>query len=81
MFLDELEGDEEKYSSFFRKSRNMTELSSKKRERHAKSHENFVDEPESGKEIRLNPIMKDFIINGYVDGYNTQYGKRKRRKQ
>jgi hypothetical protein len=65
----------------------MTELSSKKRERHVaqilttKSRAKSVDEPESGEEIRLNPIMKDLIINGYADGYNTQDGERKRKKQ
>jgi hypothetical protein len=25
--------------------------------------------------------MKDFIINGYADGYTTQDGERKRKKQ
>ena len=65
----------------------MTELSNKKRERHAaqilttKSHEKYVDDPRLGEEIRLNPIMKDLIINGYVDGYNIQVGVRKRKKQ
>jgi hypothetical protein len=64
----------------------MTELSSKKRERHVaqilttKSHAKSVDEPGSGEEIRLNPIMKDLIINGYADGYNTQAGVEKKEK-
>jgi hypothetical protein len=55
-----------------RNSNNMTKLSSKKRERQAaqllatKSREKSADEPGSGEEIRLNPIMKDLIINGYA---------------
>jgi hypothetical protein len=65
---------------------NMTKLSSKKRERHVaqllttKSRAKSVDEPGSGEEIRLNPIMKDLIINGYADGHYTQAGERKRKK-
>ena len=65
----------------------MTKLSSKKRERHStqlltsKSRTKSIDEPESGKEIRLNPIMKDLIINAYADGFYTQAGERKRKKQ
>jgi hypothetical protein len=65
----------------------MTELSNKKRERHTaqilttKSRTKSVDELESGEGIRLNPIMKDLIINGYADGYNTQAGESKRKKQ
>jgi hypothetical protein len=90
MFPDKPEEAEEKDSTVFNKSgssKNMTELSNKKRERHAaqilttKSHAKSVDEPRLGEEIRLNPIMKDLIINGYVDGSNTQVGVSKRKKQ
>jgi hypothetical protein len=40
-------------------------------------HTKYADESGSGEEIILNPIMKDFIINGYVDRYHMQYGKSK----
>jgi hypothetical protein len=68
-------------------SNGMTKLLIKKKERHAvqilatKFHTKSADEPESSEEIRLNPIMKDLIINGYVDGYYMQVGKSKRNKQ
>jgi hypothetical protein len=58
----------------FNKSGIMTELSSKRRERHVahiltkKSRTKSVYETESREEIRLNPIIKYLIINGYVDG-------------
>jgi hypothetical protein len=90
MFPDKPEEAEEKYSAGFSKSgssKNMTELSNKKIERHAaqilttKSHEKYVDEPRLDEEIRMNPIMKDLIINRYVDEYNTQVGVSKRKKQ
>ena len=90
MFPEKPKGFEEKDSTFLIKSgnsKNMIELSNKKRERHAaqilttKSHAKSVDEPRLGEEIRLNPIMKDLIINGYADGYNTQAGVSKRKKQ
>jgi hypothetical protein len=77
-----------KIQRFFSKpgnSNNMTKLSSKKRERQAaqllaiKSREKSADEPGSSEEIRLNPIMKDLIINGYAYGHYTQAGERKRK--
>jgi hypothetical protein len=61
----------------------MTKLQMKKKERlvvrilATKFHTKFADEPGSGEEIRLNPIMKDLIINGN----HMQYGKSKRRKR
>jgi hypothetical protein len=87
MFHHKPEGDKEKYSTIFRKSGNMTRLSSKRRKRHdaqiltTKYCAKSIGELESGEEIRLNPIMKDLIINGYEDGYNTQTGRKKRKKQ
>jgi hypothetical protein len=90
MFPEKPKGVKEKDSTIFSKegsSKNMIGLSNKKRGRHVaqilttKSHAKSADEPRLGKEIRLNPIMKDLIINGYEDAYNTQYGVRKRRKQ
>jgi len=65
----------------------MIELSNKKRERHVarilttKSRAKSIDETKSSEEIRLNPIMKDLIINVYVDRYNTQDCVSKRKKQ
>jgi hypothetical protein len=65
----------------------MTKLSNKKRERDTaqilttKSRAKYVDGIGSGEEIRLNPIMKDLIINGYADESNRQAGVRKRKKQ
>jgi hypothetical protein len=80
---------EEKDPTVFSKPRNlnnMTKLSSKKRERHVvqllttKSLAKYVDEPGSGEQIKLNPIMKDLIINGYENKHYTQAGERKRKK-
>jgi hypothetical protein len=68
-------------------SNNMIGLSSKKRERHVaqlpttKFHEISADESGSGEKIRLNPIMKYLIINGYKYGHYTQAGERKRKKR
>jgi hypothetical protein len=59
----------------------MTKLLIKKKERHVvqllatKFRTKSVDEAGSGEEIRLNPIMKDLIINGYADIYHMKYGK------
>ena len=81
---------ENKYPTTFSKpgnSNSMTKLSIKKKERHVVQrlattfHTKYADEPRSGEEIRLNPIMKDFIINGYADGYYMKTGKSKRNKQ
>ena len=75
MFLGKPKGGEEKGPTIFSKpgnSNNMIGLSSKNRERHAvqilttKFRAKYVDEPGSDEEIRLNPIMKYLIINGYV---------------
>jgi hypothetical protein len=80
---------EEKDPTIFNKPgnlNNMTKLSSKKRERDVvqllttKSLAKSVDEPGSGEEIRLNPIMKDLIINGYENRHYMQDGERKRKK-
>jgi hypothetical protein len=90
MFPERPKEAEEKDSMVFSKSgssKNMTEFSNKKRERHVaqilitKSHAKSVDEPRLSEEIKLNPIMKDLIINGFADGYNTQVGVSKRKKQ
>jgi hypothetical protein len=68
-------------------SNSMTKLSIKKKERDVvqllatKFRTKSADELGSSEEIKLNPIMKDLIINGYADGYYTQYGGRKRKKQ
>jgi hypothetical protein len=68
-------------------SNNLTKLSMKKKEKlvvqilATKFHTKSVDEPGSGEEIRLNPIMKDLIINGYADRYHMQAGKSKRSKR
>jgi len=65
----------------------MPKLSSKKRERHvaqllaAKYCAKSADEPRLGKEIRLNPITKDLIINGYADGNYMQASENKRKKR
>ena len=45
-----------------------------------KSLAKYVDEPGSGEQINLNPIMKDLIINGYENKHYTQAGERKRKK-
>jgi hypothetical protein len=61
----------------------VTKLSIKKKERHVvkilatKFHTKYADEPGLGEEIKLNPIMKDLIINGYY----MQAGKSKRNKR
>jgi hypothetical protein len=52
-------------------STNVTNLSLKKKEKlvarilATKFHTESVEESEMDKEVRLNPIMKDLIINGY----------------
>jgi hypothetical protein len=33
-----------------------------------KFHTNLATEPKTDKEVRLNPIINDLIINGYADG-------------
>jgi hypothetical protein len=68
-------------------STNMTNLSLKKKEKLVarilamKFHTKSVEEPEMDKEVRLNPIMKDLIINGYADEHHTQVVKRKQSKR
>jgi hypothetical protein len=68
-------------------SNNMTNLSVKKRENLAtrilatKFHMKPAEEPGADKEVRLNPIMKDLIINGYIDEHHTPAVKRKRSKR
>jgi hypothetical protein len=46
-----------------------------------KFHTKPAEEPGADKEVRLNPIMKDLIINGYVDEPYPRAVKRKRRKR
>jgi hypothetical protein len=46
-----------------------------------KFHTKSADELGSGKHIRLNPIMKDLIIDGYADRYYMQAGESKRNKR
>jgi hypothetical protein len=46
-----------------------------------KFHTEPTDGTGSGEGIRLNPIMKDLIINGYVDEHHMQVVKRKRSKR
>jgi hypothetical protein len=47
----------------------------------SKFHTKSADEPGVGEEIRLNPIMKDLIINGYADRSYMQAGESKRSKR
>jgi len=44
-------------------------------------HTEPADESRVGKEIRLNHVMKDLIINGYVDGSYMQVGESKGNKR
>jgi hypothetical protein len=68
-------------------SNNLTKLSIKKKEKlvarilATKFHTEPADESGSGEGIRLNPIMKDLIINGYTDIHHLQAGKGKRSKR
>jgi hypothetical protein len=58
-------------------SMNMTNSSLKKKEKlvarilATKFHTKPAGEPGADKEVRLNPIMKDLIINGYTDEHHT----------
>jgi len=67
-------------------STNMKNSSLKKKEKlvawilATEFHTKLAEELEEDKEIRLNPIMKDLIINGYVDENHMKYVKRRRRK-
>jgi hypothetical protein len=90
VFLGKPEEMEKKDPVAFRKpgnSNSMTKLSIKKKEKHVvqllatKFCTKSADEPRLGEEIRLNPIMKDLIINGYADRYYMQYGESKRNKR
>jgi hypothetical protein len=90
VFPGKLEEMEKKDPSDFSKPRNlnsMTKLSIKKKEMHVvqilatKFRTKSADELGSGEEIRLNPIMKDLIINGYADGYYMQAGESKGNKR
>jgi hypothetical protein len=68
-------------------SNNLAKLSMKKKEKLAarilttKCHTKPADGLGAGEEIRINPIMKDFIINGYADESYMQAGKDKRSKR
>jgi hypothetical protein len=65
----------------------MKKLSMKKKENISaripatKFHTKSVDELGLGEEVRLNPIMKDLIINGYIYRCPMQDGKGKRSKR
>jgi hypothetical protein len=66
-------------------SNNMTNLSVKRKKilsqiLATKFHTKPAEEPEADKEVRLNPIMKDLIINGYTDEHHMRAVKRKRSK-
>jgi hypothetical protein len=67
-------------------SNSMTKLSIKKKDSHVvqilatKFRTKSADELGSGEDIRLNHIMKDFIINGCVDRYYMQAGESKGNK-
>jgi hypothetical protein len=58
-------------------STTMTNSSLKKKEKlfawilATKFYTKPAKEPEADKETKLNPIMKDLIINGYVDEHHT----------
>jgi hypothetical protein len=64
-------------------STNMVNSSVNKKERlvaqilATKFHTDPATEPEADKEIRLNPIIRDLIINGYADGHYKRAVKRK----
>jgi hypothetical protein len=73
-------------SSKPRYSNNMTNLLVKKKEKlvarilATKFHTKPVEEPRTYKEVRLNPIIKDLIINKYEYENHMQDVKRKRSK-
>ena len=68
-------------------STNMTKSSLKKKEMlvaqilATKFHTKPAEDPGVDKEVRLNLIMKDLIINGYANEHHTQDIKRKRSKR
>ena len=68
-------------------SNNMPNLSMKKKENlvtrilPTKFHMNLAEEPREDKEVILNPIMKDLIINEYVYGQHRGVVKKKKSKQ
>jgi hypothetical protein len=68
-------------------STNMVNSSVNKKERlvawilATKFHTNPATEPETDKEVRLNPIIKYLIINGYADGHYKREVKGKQRKR
>jgi len=45
-----------------------------------KFYTKLLGELGENEEVRLNPIMKDLIINGYADDRHMQVFKRKRRR-
>jgi hypothetical protein len=68
-------------------STNITNSSLKNKEKlvaqmlETKFHTKYNEETETNKEFRLNPIMKDLIINRYADKHHMQVVKRKRSKR
>jgi hypothetical protein len=68
-------------------STNMTNSSLKKREKlvarilATKFYTKPSGEPGADEEVRLNPIMKDLIINGYTGEHHTRAVKRKQSKR
>ena len=90
MLPGKLEEMENTYAMAFNKpgcSNNLTKLSMKRKEKFVarilatKFHTKSADEPGWGEGIRLNPIMKHLMINGYTYEYHMQVVKRKRSKR
>jgi hypothetical protein len=85
--LGKIDKEHQVASSEPRLSTNMKNSSLKKKEKlvvwilATKFHTNPTEEPKVDKEFRLNPIMKDLMINGYIDEHHTRAVKRKRRKR
>jgi hypothetical protein len=84
--LEDMDKANQMISSETRFSNNMASLSTSKEERliaqilATKFHTDPATEPES--EVRLNPVMRDLIINGHVDGlYKRAVKKRWSKRQ
>jgi hypothetical protein len=83
--LEDMDNANRTVSSTTGFSTNMSSLSMSKRERlvaqilATKFHTEPTTEPESG--VRLNPVMRDLIINGHADKIYKQAVKKKQRKR
>jgi hypothetical protein len=83
--LEDMDNANRTISSTTGFSTNMSSLSMSKRERlvaqilATKFHTEPATEPESG--VRLNPVMRDLIINGHTDEIYKQAVKKKQRKR